>query len=288
MRETFAHEISSWVANLNRLEEEGRGTSPSFWKPFHLAMLATNARNRGVRLGIDNAHLDYAVRMRIFEAIGQDPPFEIRGNPAQNRFIEASAVTREDEVHETAYNAARLFRCENNETEDSIAALLSELLSNCWAHSEYDTEQSFGLICGQTWPQGDRAQVCIADSGIGIRRSLMENPDLLERLDAMNACELASTYGVTGKPHGRHSGYGLALASDLASYNDSQLCVVSGNELFLNKGGNKLSRRINSDWSGTAVVFEWRLSVALDVRQVYDSWPAPDGMDEEDYNELFD
>src|SRR3546814_2403799 len=73
-----------------------------------------------------------------------------------------------------------------------------------------------GFVCAQTWYRDSRAQVAIADSGIGIRSSLTESLDLAKRLAKQNACELATEYGISSKLGRGHAGYGLTLARDLA------------------------------------------------------------------------
>src|SRR3546814_14318315 len=83
-----------------------------------------------------------------------------------------------------------------------------------------------GFVCAQTWYRDSRAQVAIADSGIGIRSSLTESLDLAKRLAKQNACELATEYGISSKLGRGHAGYGLTLARDLAQQTPGSMLFV--------------------------------------------------------------
>ncbi|MDN7125056.1 ATP-binding protein [Pseudidiomarina sp. 1APP75-32.1] len=281
------NDLIRWLDNIADINAVGRGWSPDFWKPFHFVTLAARARRESAGLKINNQQLDYAVRMGLFEAIGQTPPYSVFRRPANGRFVEARTVQSEGEVARVAQELSQMFRCENESSEEALGVLFSELLGNCISHSTAGESEPFGLICGQTWPNGNKAQFCLADTGIGIRESLMENSNLAERLSNENACAVATEYGVTGKPLGHHSGYGLALTNDLVSKNNGRLFVVSGQELYCNRGGDIQVSELNNGWDGCAVIFEWQLDTNMDVEEVYNSWPAPDGMEEDDYDELF-
>jgi anti-sigma regulatory factor (Ser/Thr protein kinase) len=176
----------------------------------------------------------------------------------------------------------------NRNTIDSLQIIMAELLGNCIAHSSKNNDEPFGLVCGQAWPNGNLAQIAIADTGLGIRDSLAGNLELGEQLASQNACELACVYGVTGKPNGNHSGYGLAITQRLAAQKNGVLTVVSGNELYRVDGKNETSREIDSLWNGTLIIFEWNLNVPLDIDSVYASLPRPATMKEEEWDEIFD
>src|SRR3546814_14560916 len=103
--------------------------------------------------------------------------------------------------------------------------MLAELLGNCHHHARTD-DGLHGLACAQTWYRDSRAQVAIADSGIGIRSSLTESLDLAKRLAKQNACELATEYGISSKLGWGHAGYGLTLARDLAQQTTGSMFFV--------------------------------------------------------------
>ena len=62
------------------------------------------------------------------------------------------------------------------------------------------------MLCAQVWAGGRKAQIALVDTGIGIRTSLGLNATYTQRLSSENACEMATEYGVTGKPGKGHAG----------------------------------------------------------------------------------
>jgi hypothetical protein len=288
MQRISVGEIVSWLANIKILETHGSAPMPPFLKPFHFSTLAANVKKRDRTLTIKHDCLDYAVRMGLFESIGQAPPYNVNKRPANGRFLEARAVHDDKDIPILSVEISDMFGdCANEETKSSLHAFLAEILGNCCAHSTNDMMEPFGLVCGQSWRNGGIAQLCLSDTGIGIRDSLTLNEELAERLNSENACALAAEYGITGKPKGNHSGYGLALADGLISNNNGTLAIISGNELYFNQCGTVSSETMTDSWDGTIIIFEWNINSPLDSRAVYDSWPTPESMTEGEYDELF-
>src|SRR3546814_10636062 len=75
--------------------------------------------------------------------------------------------------------------------------MLSELSENCYAHARIK-DDLHGLVCAQAWQRGGRAQIAIADSGVGLRASLAENATPADMVFGSNAAEVATRYGVSG------------------------------------------------------------------------------------------
>src|SRR5262249_38957455 len=111
---------------------------------------------------------------------------------------------------------------------ESVEIMLMELIENTYKHARVQN-QLHGLVCAQSWPKGNLVQVVFADIGIGIRDSLYENPNLREKLNQMNPCQLACELGVTSKPNA-HSGYGLALTRDLMKQCNGSMIILSHGE----------------------------------------------------------
>lgn len=220
--------------------------------------------------------------MGIFEAAGLEPPRIPRGRDPDGRFLPAMAL-REDA--NPASLAGDLRRIADNQGVDeqtvtSLETTLIEILGNCLHHGESRDEVT-ALTAAQAWPKGSLAQIAIADLGIGMRDSLAANPSL-EPGD-QNACELASQYGVTSKPEG-HSGYGLTLGRELMERNGGQFLLASRDERFIARDDGYIRERALPQWPGTLVVLEWRLDRPLNVRDVYDAWPLPEGFSHDDFD----
>lgn len=292
MRKTAIQEIET---HFEQMEIAARGEEASiaeFVKPFHLACIAVQARKDNSDIILPTDLVAYAARMGLWEAIDKEPPMQVNRNPSAGRFVETKAVKEDSDVHPVSVDISEMFSSTGscNATTDALQILAAELLGNCCAHSSDDTSNEiFGMVVGQRWHKGNLAQLCIVDCGIGIRDSLENNCNLLARLASGNACQIATEYGVTGKPHGSHSGYGLALANDLATLNKGNLIVISGNECYVNCEGSVVTTNLKSPWNGTLIIFEWNTNIPLDINQVYDAWPTSESLEEEEqYGSLFD
>lgn len=291
MRKTQIEEVTNLFDQMEIAAQGRQASLPTFIKPYHLACIAVQARAQGDNISLPpNSDIEsYAARMGLWEAIGQIPPVHVNRRATCGRFVEARAVTQDETVHRVSIDISRMFENTGTDTDtcESLQILASELLGNCCAHSSDD--DIFGMVTGQVWSGGNLAQLCIVDCGNGIRQSLNGNNDLAARLAAENACQIATEYGVTGKPFGSHSGYGLTLTNDLISQNNGNLIVISGQECYVNREGNSFACEIERPWNGTLIIFEWNTNIPLDINSVYNAWPMSESLEGEDQDDdLFD
>jgi len=237
------------------------------------------------------AHLEeFAAKVKLWEAIGLKSPEVTASMTTRSRYHEISPLTDLQAVDLSANALANMLTedmiSDTSETRSDIFTMLLELLSNCFHHAR-TADGLHGLACAQTWYNDTRAQIAIADSGIGIRKSLWENPDLRVELRQNNACTLACQLGVSSKLGRGHAGYGLAIAKDIAMQNrNSLLFVQSCNEaLYIeNKNATEISD-FEHALPGTLIVFEWDLGTPLNLGNVYSQWPA--GKDNDSIPDFF-
>ena len=279
MRATRFSEITTWHANLRTLRASNRCPTPGFFKPYHFVTMALLLKEmRTAEMQLPPKFVEYAARMRLWEAIGLTSPIAQLPEKTGSLFHEITPLTSLESVDRVADTLTALIAdstvpaC-NTETRQSLFIMLTELLVNCYHHAR-SADGLHGLVCGQTWYQGTRAQVAIADSGIGIRASLAENPDLAKRLSKSNACALATQLGISSKLNRGHAGYGLTVARDLARLTPgASLFVQSCAEAVRFDGGRQVE---NEDFqhalTGTLVVFEWDTKRPLDITSVYEGW----------------
>lgn len=121
----------------------------------------------------------------------------------------------------------------------AIGTILGELLENFRKHSEAARP---GFACAQDYrpneyrdegahPRRRRGffELAVADTGIGIRRSLERVRVHAEAIAAgTNPCELAARFGVTSKP-GVHGGYGLWVSKRLCERSGGAFKLASEN-----------------------------------------------------------
>lgn len=279
------NQIVTWNKAVREFIQDGQCSSPDFWKPYHFVMLALQLQRHGVGVDLPEDVKKYASRMHLWEAIGQPPPVLVNERDATGRFQPLEALKSDRDVARIANLLAELFRgsCQNGTTAESVSSLAAELLGNCYSHSECQNG-IYGLVCAQAWPNGKKAQIAIADSGIGIRKSLLASGLYDGDLAEANACEFATRYQITSKPGKGHAGYGLTLALGLIEHNYGGLHILSGNEYFYSAAGCSSSGVLDVPFEGTLLVFEWDTARGLDSRAVYESWPLPEGVEDDDFD----
>ncbi|MEC5159131.1 hypothetical protein [Janthinobacterium sp. CG_S6] len=113
--------------------------------------------------------------MNLWGALGIASPFGDRQRHAAGRYP-IELLRDESGIENTADALVALFKsvCSNARTIDALYTMLREMLGNCYAHSAV-TDGVYGVLCAQVWPAGRKAQIALADTGIGIRASLAQN-----------------------------------------------------------------------------------------------------------------
>lgn len=221
--------------------------------------------------------------MNLWGALKIDPPTNVNFRQPRGRYHPIKFLIDRNEVDDVSDELVELFKRGNvdNKTLSAIGTMLRELIDNCYSHTNVE-DGIYGALCAQVWSGGGKAQIAIADNGIGIRTSLLQNPRLTERLMYENGCQLATEYGITSKPGMGHSGYGLTVVRRLLEQNGGRLFVRSLAESFIVDGAACKSCQLTHRWRGTLLIIEWDLEKKMNIREVYDMLPLPEGMTNED------
>jgi anti-sigma regulatory factor (Ser/Thr protein kinase) len=260
--------------------------SPHFIKPFHLVLLALAIKKHDVScVDLSDEIKNYATRMHLWDAAGLEPPYEINEFDRSRSLVPVQAIKRMEDIDQVskAFQVIAKHHYDEDAPND-FGTVISELLDNCYRHAER-SKDLYGLACVQAWEHGNKGQLCIADTGVGIRNALSQNENYFDRLAHSNACEMAVEYGISGKLGKGHSGYGLALTKGIVDLNKGSLFVISGREGYQSKAGFQKRFNLESEWNGTLIILEWNLNQPLDSGPVYESWPSEDENDE--FDDLF-
>lgn len=288
MRFTNLSDVSIWIDTL-RVAMTGQEFSDiGFIKPFHFTMLATECQRHGAEGITWNGPMQrFAARMGLWEALGFEAPVRVAQHDHTGRFLPIAPLRDAAAVNDYADALCMIVTSQGivgAATERSLFIALTELLGNCFAHAAA-APNCTGITCAQSWPRGNLAQIAIVDPGIGIRASLSANQALQDRLLSENACELATELHITSKPGAGHSGYGLTVGKELFSQNGGNFILISGTEAYRRHGEREIRTTLPvNGWQGTIVVLEWRIDQPLDIGAVYNNWPLPDGMTNEDFD----
>ena len=137
-----------------------------------------------------------------------------------------------------------------------------EVLDNVLTHS--------GKICGTVLmryiPDRSMIQVLVADDGIGIKKSLSENPEyeLISEQDAVSACIKDKV------TDGKGMGFGLYSTARLIKNAGIILNIHSGNSM-MSYDGERTTISTESFWQGTIVYFELHSDKEIDPNEVVDN-----------------
>lgn len=258
-------------------------SSQSFYSPFAMLFLGAKIRymaSKNPQLRIDYKNYydkTYAGHMGFFDLLGIEFGKRIGQAYGSENYIPITQVRRSDlyqskadEFHEVGdliqRHADRLAEVlvhdigDNRNIFDTLAYSLRELIRNVFEHSNSDEV----FYCAQYWPRSNKVEIALLDYGIGVRKSLSQNPNFNFKTDK-EAIEYCLLPGVSGKTHlPRHSeiwhnsGYGLYMINRLAR-NGGNFVIVSGfDAIGLSK---KTKYNFKTSFHGTAL----RVNLSLNM-----------------------
>src|SRR5438552_4034725 len=142
-------------------------------EPFALAMAAAwgaRCRRQGLPITLKNLtpRAKYAARMKLFEALGIDPKFEITEHEEAGRFLPIRNVSTPAEIRGVIGDVSALLHLDNApETLAAVQYCVSELMRNVLEHSN---SPEGGFVCAHNFTSGAnrRVSIAIADCGQGI------------------------------------------------------------------------------------------------------------------------
>ncbi len=234
-------------------------------EPFGMLFLSNSIsefkrkRQGGEFFAINFSHHTYAAHMGFFRAFDLEfgkRPGEARGNvnyipvtSLNTSSLKKEAIDNLEHVGETIERRSRrlatvLTRQNQGDLVEAITYSFREIIRNTIEHSHSENVS----YCAQYWPSSHQVEVCVMDTGIGVRKSLAENP-LYASIESDREALLKSLLpGVSSRvrPGVRRRdddvwanlGYGLYMTSRLCRTGGSFFICSGDKGLFL-KGENK-------------------------------------------------
>lgn len=156
--------------------------------------------------------------------------------------------------------------------------ILSELVENALVHGQIETPGYISAALYQS-TNGRKMEVCIVDTGIGVRSSYLEgsNDSVKARIkNGASPVEIAMDGLTSSKPQAltpsgkSHFGLGLFIVRRLVERNKGMLTVLSGNEAVTYDSHGKNRRTMQGEWHGTIVSMILDLSNPLSLQKVYE------------------
>lgn len=215
--------------------------------------------NTGFREVIDTGHEYPSVQRRI----GRVPL-----QPITNRFNKEATVAEITNIFEE-------YAGQVHDTTP-FKTLLSELCENVLAHSE---STSPGYVCARVLETNLKAEIAIADTGIGILESFLRgtNEGARQRIaKGAGAIEIAVDGLNSSKPTApagslrSYYGFGLLITRRLIEENHGQLTIISGSEMLTIDRYQRKQSSLPHSWPGTFVGVVLDLGNPLPLEEIYE------------------
>lgn len=248
-------------------------------EPFALLMASSQIRrfqdrHQDKRIEYVGCHnhqgCSYARHMGFFDAFGIENNNLHRGMAAGKSYIPIEILNCQsivdaaydrgieigDQVEEKCRKmAAVLAGTEKGDLYDYLTYSFRELLRNVVEHSE----SSQVGYCAQYWPTKNRVELAIIDRGIGLKKSLENNPHI-DPNDDKKAINYALMPAVSGKAYkGAPKQYGNWANSGFGLYMTNRICrnggsffIASGDTGMLLTDVGEGKRYYNCNFTGTA------------------------------------
>lgn len=217
----------------------------------------------------------YLERMEFFDRIGRPVPRSIQAHDAADRFYVLSAVSRATlpggTTHQISADIAQVLSPNDPDMRGVLFYCVTELMNNVMQHSG-----AVGSTAAQYYPQNDEVELAIADTGIGIRDGLCENPTLRNKIGSdLDALILAKKPAVSGKayPQGpyfdlQNAGLGLFMLSRITALTVGYMYLWSGNA-FLFQDGNLSDKPVPTNpFTGTAVAVRLKRNMVYSIAEM--------------------
>lgn len=207
----------------------------------------------------------YLVRMGLFAMLGLPIDIAVTEHEPAGRFIPLTRITDSQQLTDFMTDMIPLLHVALEPTK-TLGYIVSELVRNVLEHA---AASNGAIICAQYYAKSNAIRIGIADTGVGIRRTINRSYPTHTDLEAI---QLALTPGITGTTRReggteQNAGAGLFFIKSIASVNRDFFVLYSGSALYklLSATTKKIilhadpfddrhSKRDDlPDWHGTAV-----------------------------------
>lgn len=236
---------SAFLGNLDPFLRKFDSSSPDTleitankkWISIHPAVLSMIAAI-GLRVKKTNIKCEkleakskhYLERMGLFNFLGIKSGIKVTEHESAGRFIPLTKISNSSELSKFITDMTPLLHL-NPEQAEPIKYIISELVRNVLEHSK---SEYGAVLSAQYFKKSNTIRIGIADTGIGIKRSINQSYDTKTDLEAIS---LALTPGITGttKKEGGteyNAGAGLFFIKSIAKVNRDFFVIYSGNTMY--------------------------------------------------------
>lgn len=173
---------------------------------------------------------NYFERMGLFKLLGVESGIKITEHEAAGRFIPLTIIKNSAELTAFISEIVPLLHLEPVQAEP-IKYVVSELVRNVFEHAQTPVG---AIICAQYYLEPNRIRIGIADTGIGMKRSMSRSYNVASDLEAIKYALIPGITGTTTKIGGTeaNAGAGLFFIKSIAKVSRDLFMIYSGNALF--------------------------------------------------------
>ncbi|NIA02288.1 MAG: hypothetical protein GWP15_02810 [Nitrospirae bacterium] len=283
---------SVWLGNIDPFL---RGFDPSLpneleitfnkkWMSIHPMVLSMIA---ALGLQVDSSKIQcekleatskhYLERMKLFDFLGVKSDITITEHEAAGRFVPLTQIKDSASLTKFVTEVTPLLHLEPKHAEP-IRYIMSELIRNVLEHS---LSKHGAIVSAQYYKKSNTIRIGIADTGIGIWKSMNESYNPKDDLESLRMALTPGITGTTRKEGGteRNAGAGLFFIKSIASVNSDFFVIYSGKAMYklLKRTGKKIQlhadplkdrhskRNDLPGWHGTVV----GIDLSLDTTQEF-------------------
>ncbi len=172
----------------------------------------------------------YFERMRLFQYLGISSGISVTEHESAGRFIPLTQIRNSTELSRFVTDMIPLLHLEPRHAEP-IRYVVSELLRNVLEHAE---SPHGAFVAAQYYVKSNTIRIGIADTGVGIRRSLSRAHPTTDDLGAVRLSLMPGITGTTRREGGteQNAGAGLFFVKSIAAVNGDFFALYSGSAFF--------------------------------------------------------
>lgn len=196
-----------------------------------IASLALNIKKQNIqcqRITARSGH--YLERMGLFKFLGIESGMNIVEHESSGRFIPLTQIKNSAELTKFITEMVPLLHLEPRQAEP-IKYIVSELVRNVLEHAQ---TRNGAIVCAQYFKKSNTIRFGIADTGIGIRKSLSRFHSTSDDIEAIKLALMPGITGTTSREGGTelNAGAGLFFIKSIAYVNHNFFVIYSGTGMF--------------------------------------------------------
>ncbi len=234
----FLGNIDPFLRSYNPSEPEILEiTANEKWISVHPLVLSMIAA-RGLTLNPQNIRFEkleaksrhYLVRMGLFKLLGVESGIDVVEHEEAGRFIPLSLIKTSEDLSRFITEMIPLLHA-GPEQAKTLGYIISELVRNVLEHAE---AQNGAVLCAQYYQKSNSIRIGIADTGVGIRKTISRFHQAPTDLEAIRLALTPGITGTTSREGGteQNAGAGLFFIKSIAAVNRDFFVLYSGSGFY--------------------------------------------------------